>query len=205
MDELPWVLLGIRTAPKEDLGASTAELVYGGPLTVPGDFVPDGTPKPASHHLEQQRRRVGDLRPVPTTAHGEKHIRTHLPDKLQKAKFVFVRRDARRAPLQTPYDGPFEVVERSNKHFTLRFGNQLDKVSIDRLKPAHVDQTHPPNVAEPPRRGRPPRPPPAQTNRPTEGPAKQESSQQTVPDRPSYAEVTTRGGRTTKVPQRYLT
>ena len=67
MDELPWVLLGIRTAPKEDLGASTAELVYGGPLTVPGDFVPDGTPKPASHHLEQQRRRVGDLRPVPTT------------------------------------------------------------------------------------------------------------------------------------------
>ena len=88
--KLPWVLLGIRTAPKEDLGASTAELVYGGPLTVPGDFVPDGTPKPVSHHLEQQRRRVGDLRPVPTTAHGERHIRTHLPDTLQKAKFVFV-------------------------------------------------------------------------------------------------------------------
>ena len=205
MDELPWVLLGIRTAPKEDLGASTAELVYGGPLTVPGDFVPDGTPKPASHHLEQQRRRVGDLRPVPTTAHGERHIRTHLPGTLQKAKFVFVRRDARRAPLQTPYDGPFEVVERSNKHFTLRLGNQLDKVSIDRLKPAHIDQTHPPNVAEPPRRGRPPKPPPEQTNQPTERPAEQESSQQTDPDRPTYAEVTTRGGRTTKVPQRYLT
>eukprot|EP00731_Ephydatia_muelleri_P031013 Em0022g527a len=34
--ELPWVLLGIRTAPKDDLGCSLAELVYGAPLTVPG-------------------------------------------------------------------------------------------------------------------------------------------------------------------------
>ena len=31
IQELPWVLLGIRTAPKEDLGYSSAELVYGAP------------------------------------------------------------------------------------------------------------------------------------------------------------------------------
>ena len=42
MDELPWVLLGIQTAPKEDLGVSVAELVYGGPLTLPGEFVVPG-------------------------------------------------------------------------------------------------------------------------------------------------------------------
>ena len=35
VDELPWVLLGIRTTPKEDINCSTAELVYGSPLTVP--------------------------------------------------------------------------------------------------------------------------------------------------------------------------
>ena len=40
MDELPWVLLGIRTAPKEDLHASSAELAYGYPLTVPGIYLP---------------------------------------------------------------------------------------------------------------------------------------------------------------------
>ena len=39
IEVLPWVLLGIRTAPKEDLGCSSAELVFGYPLTVPGDFV----------------------------------------------------------------------------------------------------------------------------------------------------------------------
>ena len=38
-DELPWVLLGLRTVPKEDLDTSSAELVYGEPLTVPGEFV----------------------------------------------------------------------------------------------------------------------------------------------------------------------
>ena len=42
LDELPWVLLGIRTAPKEDLRCSSPEPVYGAPMTVPGDFVPRG-------------------------------------------------------------------------------------------------------------------------------------------------------------------
>ena len=46
---------------------------------VPGDFIPDGQPRPASQELQQQRQRVGDLRPVPTTAHGKEQIRTKVP------------------------------------------------------------------------------------------------------------------------------
>ena len=38
-DELPWVLLGLKTAPTEDLGSSAAELVYGVPLRLPGEFI----------------------------------------------------------------------------------------------------------------------------------------------------------------------
>ena len=45
-NELPWVLLGIRTAPKEDLGCSSAEMVYGAPLTVPGDFISSHNTQP---------------------------------------------------------------------------------------------------------------------------------------------------------------
>ena len=45
LDELPWVLLGIRTFPKEDLKASSADLVYRKPFTGPGSFV---TPHTAS-------------------------------------------------------------------------------------------------------------------------------------------------------------
>lgn len=38
LDELPLILLGLRTAIKADLGCSPAELVYGKTLKVPGDF-----------------------------------------------------------------------------------------------------------------------------------------------------------------------
>jgi len=43
-EALPLVLLGIRSAWKEDLKASSAELVYGSPLRSPGDFF---APSPA--------------------------------------------------------------------------------------------------------------------------------------------------------------
>ncbi|KAK3780607.1 hypothetical protein RRG08_035514 [Elysia crispata] len=39
VEELPWVLLGLRTTPKEDLGYSSAELVYDEPLTIPVDRI----------------------------------------------------------------------------------------------------------------------------------------------------------------------
>ncbi|KAK3728441.1 hypothetical protein RRG08_008176 [Elysia crispata] len=38
VDELRWVLLGLRTVPKEDLETSSAKLVYGESVTVPGEF-----------------------------------------------------------------------------------------------------------------------------------------------------------------------
>ena len=43
VQELPWVLLSIRTTPKDDLKSSSAELVYGKSLTVPGSFVTANT------------------------------------------------------------------------------------------------------------------------------------------------------------------
>ncbi|XP_047103520.1 uncharacterized protein LOC124722393 [Schistocerca piceifrons] len=38
---LPLVLLGLRVTPKEEIGASPADLVYGQSLTILGDFVED--------------------------------------------------------------------------------------------------------------------------------------------------------------------
>jgi hypothetical protein len=34
LSHLPWVLLGLRAAPKEDSAISSAEMVYGEPLTL---------------------------------------------------------------------------------------------------------------------------------------------------------------------------
>jgi len=38
IDALPVVLLGIRTSPKDDIGCSSAELVYGTTIRLPGEF-----------------------------------------------------------------------------------------------------------------------------------------------------------------------
>ena len=39
MQSLPWVLLGLRAAPRSDDDASPAERVYGWPLTLPGSLL----------------------------------------------------------------------------------------------------------------------------------------------------------------------
>ena len=138
LNELPWVLLGIRTAPKEDLGCSSAEMVYGAPLTVPGDFVSThDTHSDYNSQLQQLRNRVRTLVPIPTSQHGV--APASIPHTLQQAKFVFIRRDAHRTPLQRPYEGPFKVLQPGHKTFKIDIGGQTETISIDRLKPAHMD------------------------------------------------------------------
>jgi len=142
-------------SPKEDTKSSSAELVFGAPLRLPGDFL--ATPcgrEDSTMILRELREKVGKLAPVPTTCHGG--TRTFVPSTLQNSQFVFVRRDSHRIPLQRPYEGPFKVIEHGDKVFKLDVGGRTEVVSVDRLKPAHLDVDQPVSFAVPPRRGRPP-------------------------------------------------
>ncbi|KAJ8404487.1 hypothetical protein AAFF_G00337540 [Aldrovandia affinis] len=70
-NRLPWVLLGIRTATKEDLQSSSVELVYGQPLWVPGDFIPNASvPWFASLQRSTHPSRAEAFIPVLTSRHG---------------------------------------------------------------------------------------------------------------------------------------
>ena len=155
MDELPWVMLGLRTAPKDDLGTSVAEMVYGSSLTVPGTFVAPGGGPEASDHLQQMRDIAGRLVPAPDAWHGTRPAKP-CPG-LSTAEFVFIRRDASHGPLQTPYTGPYRVLERHEKFYRLQCGEREENVSVDRLKPAYPDPINPMQPAIPPKRGRPPK------------------------------------------------
>ena len=58
---------------------------------------------------------------------------------LTKCTHVFVLDCSVKAPLQRPYKGPYQVIERSDKVFKIRLDNgTIDTVSIDRLKPAYL-------------------------------------------------------------------
>ena len=154
MDELPLVLLGLRSVPKDDLGCAPSELVYGTTIHLPGEFFEASTTKDvpaASNLLTQLRNTMATLRPKQTSHHGQQT--SHVPVELQDCTFVFVRQDAHRTPLQCTYDGPFRVLERAAKYFTLDLHGKCDTVSVERLKPdlwmpvgAHVrnQYLHPP-------------------------------------------------------------
>jgi cleavage and polyadenylation specificity factor subunit 1 len=70
-EALPLVLLGLRTAYKEDLQSSAAELIYGEPLRVPGEFLVPVVPnvKP-SIFIQQLRRFMDHLRPTLAARHA---------------------------------------------------------------------------------------------------------------------------------------
>ena len=94
----------------------------------------------------------------PTSCHGT--VPSSIPQNLQQAKFVFIRRDAHRKPLQRPYEGPFKLIQPGLKTFQVDVGGRSETISVDRLKPAEIDLEHPTQVAVPRRRGRPCKLPP---------------------------------------------
>ena len=139
-DALPLVLLGIRTTLKEDIACTAAELVYGTSLRLPGEFFTasdDCLADPASY-VTHLRSTMQTIRATPTRK--DPRPAGHVDKALTSSSHVFIRHDAVRKPLQQPYNGPYKVLSRSAKYYTVDIQGRTDTVSIDRLKPAHLDQ-----------------------------------------------------------------
>ena len=118
---LPAVLLGARSAVKELLGRSAAKIVYGTTLGLPGEFSPE-------YNVD---------------AH------TDLDNYFDKLCVAMSRlrlcppRDSTRIaiapPLTAPYDGPYKVIARSGRVMKIPVKGKVETVSLDRVKPAHLD------------------------------------------------------------------
>ena len=57
-----------------------------------------------------------------------------IPDELLSSKYVFVRHDGHRTPLQHPYEGPYEVILPGSKTLCIRVGDREEIIAIDPLK-----------------------------------------------------------------------
>ena len=138
-DHVPFVLLGIRTSWRSDLDHSPAELVYGTSLRLPGEFIdPEQVSdfNPSSEFVKRLQHTMNSFKPTVPTFHGPKQ--SYIPKNLATSGFVYVRHDAHRQPLQRPYDGPYRIIDTKDKYFTLDMNGKQQKVSLDRLKPAHM-------------------------------------------------------------------
>lgn len=139
IDVLPTVLLGLRTAIKEDIGASAAELVYGTTLRIPGEFFLDEEmPPDPKFFVEKFREHMRQVRPTPTAHHDKRKAFVHRT--LYECTHVFVRVDRVKRPLEHPYEGPFKILDRpSDFVFTLEIKGERVNVNVDRLKPAFFE------------------------------------------------------------------
>lgn len=136
---LSTVLLGIRTAWRNDLEGTAADLVYGQSLRLPGEFLGDfqkRNAENASDYIKELRQHMRNLKPTSGSRHGNTKI--FVFKDLHTADQVFLRNDGPKAPLQPPYEGPYKVVKRNEQTFTLDIRGRHVTVNVDRLKPAHT-------------------------------------------------------------------
>ena len=88
-------------------------MVYGSPLTLPGQFLEACNPFEES--FIQDFRTKMKLWTPPQTHHHNKSNPTLFVPKAMKVDFVFVQKDGYVSPLSPLYEGPFRVASRSEK------------------------------------------------------------------------------------------
>ena len=139
-DPLSFVLLGISISWRSDLACSPAELVYGTSLRLPREFASPKRRvigiKPSSEFLKQLKHTMCSFQPFVPTFHGPKH--SYIPKDLVSPGYVYVWHDAQRKPLQRTYDGLYRIIDTAHNYFTLAMNGKHEKISVERLKLAHV-------------------------------------------------------------------
>lgn len=134
---LPTVLLGLRSVIKSGTNHSVAQMVYGTNIRLPAEFFDEPTvhidPDTFVTNLQSY---MSQLKPMPSKQATQNTIFVHK--NLSSCSHVFLRVDRVKKPLEPSYQGPFLVVKKFDKYFTLSMKDKHINISIDRLKPAYM-------------------------------------------------------------------
>ena len=127
---------GLRTTPCEETGFSESKAVYGAPLCLPGEFL-DSVDLPPREFLDRILSALHCLtlppphQVAPSSARIPKALASaHIPKALASAEYVLVGKNASIQPLSQLYHGPYRVLSRQDKFFSLEIGSRQDTVSI---------------------------------------------------------------------------
>lgn len=135
-ERLPLILLGLRSCVRQDAETSPAEMTYGTPLKLPGDFFTETRSTDPETFARKVTDMLKDIKPIPATNHNLEKPFVH--GLLGTCSHVFIRTDSVKAPLQTPYEGPFKVLMRDAKKMLVEIRGHQKYINIDRLKPAFL-------------------------------------------------------------------
>ncbi|GFS75397.1 uncharacterized protein NPIL_177071 [Nephila pilipes] len=136
---LPIILLGLRTTWRADFQSTPAELLYGENIRLPCHFFEDTKFQPQSEFVQKLKATMKQVKPIPFSYNCKQ--KPFVFKDLQNCSHVFVRTDIIRQSQQPPYHGPYQVIKRSDKIFTLLVKNKNVNISIDRLKPCFSESS----------------------------------------------------------------
>ncbi len=121
-EELPFVLLGLRAQPRKDTGLSPAEAVFGALIVLSNEFLQND-----ELSVDTIAKKISKTLHVSAPSLPRHNSSTYLPSELLaellSAPLVWVHRGGLVPPLQPLYDGPYVVLCRSPRSFTIRVGS----------------------------------------------------------------------------------
>ena len=140
IDKLPLVLLGMRSSFKEEIQASPSEMMYGCAIKLPIDLLvyQEKSNVRQDSYVDNLKRSMRLVAPPKTRIPDQKG---YIDPKLPLSTHVFVKVENKKG-LMPNYKGPFKVLSRSDKFYTIQLEDRQDTVSIDRLKTAHLMSSH---------------------------------------------------------------
>ena len=135
LSALPIVLLGLRSIPN-DTGFSPFTTVTGSQILLPQLMISPNNPQYTDVNTKELAKEMQYMS-IKNLSEGRFNNVSHsyIPKELNSCKEVWLRIDRVRRSLEAPYSGPFEVLRRGPKIFTIKLPTGESHVSIDRLKP----------------------------------------------------------------------
>jgi hypothetical protein len=127
---LPWIMLGLRAAPRENSGISAAELVYGAPLQLPGQLLSAAQPPP-----EDFVKRINSGVPCVAQLQSPPQQQSAVVSQLQRAAFVYVKSPPAAPALSPAYRGPYAVHKRADNFFIIKMGQRFEAVALIWARP----------------------------------------------------------------------
>lgn len=146
---LPVALMRLRITPNAS-GISPFTALTGATMLSPSASIKIANPTGEDAFTRDLAQTFRDL---PFTTLKPPDVKSFIPRTLSTCTHAWVRVDKVKTALTAPYDGPFPIVSRGDKFFTLKYPDgHTDTVSIDRLKPVFMPTPRSDEITPEPRR-----------------------------------------------------